>query len=120
MAAQMTEQSIPANAHSLIGLNPEACTSCMICVRECPVWCIDLASHTQEVTEEGARRPKVVHVLDEFTIDFGACMYCGICVDVCPFDALAWSGDIDQSAHAAGGLVHGIDQLVKWFPASGS
>ena len=70
----MSDQPIPSNAHSLIGLNPEACTSCMICVRECPVWCIDLASHTHEVTEEGARRPKVVHVLDEFTIDFGACM----------------------------------------------
>ena len=116
----MSEPQMSSNAHALIGLNPDACTSCMICVRECPVWCMDLASHTQEVTEEGARRPKVVHVLDEFTIDFAACMFCGICVDLCPFDALAWSNDIDQSAHSAGGLVHGIDQLVKWFPASGS
>jgi NADH-quinone oxidoreductase subunit I len=116
----MADREIPENAHAIIGLDPKACTSCMICVRECPVWCIDLASHTVEVTEEGARRPKVVHVLDEFTIDLGACMFCGICVDVCPFDALAWSTDDDLSARSAGGLVHGIDQLVQWFPASGN
>ena len=105
--------------HALIGLDPAACTSCMICVRECPVWCIELVSHTKEVTEEGARRPKVVHVLDEFTIDFGACMFCGICVDACPFDALAWSPVSDAHASSAGGLVHGIDQLVRWYPTSG-
>jgi len=116
----MTDRAASVNAHSLIGLDPVSCTSCMICVRECPVWCIDLVSHTTEVTDEGARRPKVVHVLDEFTIDFGACMFCGICVDVCPFDALAWSSSIDQAAHTSGGLVHGINQLVKWFPASGN
>jgi NADH-quinone oxidoreductase subunit I len=42
------------------------------------------------VTEEGARRPKKVNVLDSFEIDYSLCMYCGVCIDVCPFDALAW------------------------------
>ena len=37
-----------------------------------------------------ARRPRTVNVLDEFTIDWGLCMYCGICVEVCPFEALEW------------------------------
>ena len=62
----------------------------MLCVRECPAWCINLDSHTVEVTEEGARRPKKVNVLDSFDIDYSLCMYCGVCIDVCPFDALAW------------------------------
>ncbi|MGW1624535.1 NADH-quinone oxidoreductase subunit I, partial [Streptomyces sp. NPDC002172] len=30
-------------------------------------------------------------VLDRFAIDFSLCMYCGICIEVCPFDALFWS-----------------------------
>ena len=47
-------------------------------------------SHTVEVTEEGARRPRKVNVLDSFEIDYSLCMYCGVCIDVCPFDALAW------------------------------
>ena len=25
-----------------------------------------------------------------FTIDYGTCLYCGICIEECPFDALAW------------------------------
>jgi len=62
----------------------------MLCVRECPAWCIELDSHTVEVTEEGARRPRKVNVLDSFEIDYSLCMYCGVCIDVCPFDALAW------------------------------
>jgi NADH-quinone oxidoreductase subunit I len=76
--------------HSFIALIPEKCTSCMLCVRECPAWCIHLESHTEEVSEPGARRPKKVNVLDSFDIDYSLCMYCGICVDVCPFDALEW------------------------------
>ena len=62
----------------------------MLCVRECPAWCISLDSHTIDVTEEGARRPRKVNVLDSFEIDYSLCMYCGVCIDVCPFDALAW------------------------------
>ena len=30
-------------------------------------------------------------MLDRFAIDFSLCMYCAICVEVCPFDALHWS-----------------------------
>jgi len=30
-------------------------------------------------------------VLDRFAIDWSLCMYCGICVEVCPFDALFWA-----------------------------
>lgn len=77
--------------HAGIELYPDKCTSCMLCVKECPTWCITLDSHTEQVTEPGARRPKSVAILDEFAIDFGLCMYCGICIDVCPFDALAWT-----------------------------
>ncbi|NDH19658.1 MAG: 4Fe-4S ferredoxin, partial [Actinobacteria bacterium] len=29
---------------NVIALLPEACTSCMVCVRECPSWCISLES----------------------------------------------------------------------------
>ena len=76
--------------HSFIALLEDKCTSCMLCVRECPAWCIHLDSHTVAVTEEGARRPKKVNVLDSFDIDYSLCMYCGVCIDVCPFDALAW------------------------------
>lgn len=98
----------------VIALIPESCTSCMVCVEECPTWCIEIASHQEQVSEPGARRPRTVKVLDTFTIDFGLCMYCGICVDACPFDALEWSPRADYSATDRPGLVHDTGRLATW------
>ena len=101
--------------HGVIGLITDACTSCMLCVRECPTWCIDLESHTEQITEEGARRPRSVNVLDKFAIDYSLCMYCGICIEVCPFDALEWCADFDYAAPDRAGLVQETDQLASWI-----
>ncbi len=95
-----------------IDLRADACTSCMLCVRECPTWCIDLTSHTEQITEEGARRPRTINVLDAFTIDFGLCMYCGICIEVCPFDALEWSPTAESVTSVRTNLVEGISELL--------
>lgn len=100
-----------AMPHSSIELIPDACTACMICVRECPAWCIELESHPVEIHEPGARRAKTVHALDQFTIDYGSCLYCGICIEVCPFDALTWSADATPAAPQRVELVRGIEAL---------
>jgi NADH-quinone oxidoreductase subunit I len=75
--------------HVSLELLPHACTSCMLCIRACPVWCLDLEAHL-EVRQEGGRRRSSLE-LDRFAIDYRTCMMCGLCVDVCPFDALLWS-----------------------------
>ena len=36
-------------------------------------------------------------MLDRFAIDFSLCMYCGICIEVCPFDALFWSPEFEYA-----------------------
>ena len=100
--------------HGFIALIPEDCTSCMLCVRECPTWCITLESHTERIAEADARRPRTVNVLDQFTIDYGLCMYCGICIEVCPFDALEWREDVDYSAVSRVELDQGTDTLASW------
>ena len=69
----------------------------MICARECPSWCISIDSHTEPVERlpPGAR-DRTRNVLDRFAIDWSLCMYCGICVEECPYDALEWAGDLTQ------------------------
>lgn len=87
--------TVPARRRGSIALDEHACTSCMVCARERPDWCISIGSHAEEVRDEGrAGRPgrvRVVHRLDHFEIDYSLCLYCGICVEVCPFDALSWT-----------------------------
>ncbi|MGA4508828.1 4Fe-4S binding protein [Propionibacteriaceae bacterium G1746] len=88
--------------HGSIRLIESKCTSCMICVRECPTWCIHIESHSEAdgpaaAGQAGRGRERRHNVLDSFDIDWSLCMYCGICIDECPFDALEWAG-----AHVAG------------------
>lgn len=102
--------------HASIALHPASCTSCMLCVRECPDWCITLEARTIEdesaPSYSNARRPATTKVLESFTIDFGACMWCGVCVDVCPFDALFWSTEPPVS------VIAGIDDLAATLPSA--
>lgn len=86
-----------------IVLDADLCTSCMICVRECPVWCIELVADKVHDPSAGPRGKSTL-VLTDFRIDFGLCMDCGICVDVCPTDALSWVPTSVPATSAAGEL----------------
>ena len=110
----MTSYPVPESSRGIIALDENACTSCMLCARECPDWCIEIDSHKETVQEPGAR-PKVVHVLDRFAIDFGLCMWCGICIEVCPFDALFWTPTYDHAATDPAGMVHERFDLRQWL-----
>ena len=70
----------------------------MLCARQCPDWCIYIEGHKEKrpPRREGGR-DRTVSVLDRFDIDYALCMYCGICVEVCPFDALFWSPEYEYS-----------------------
>jgi NADH-quinone oxidoreductase subunit I len=69
----------------------------MICARECPSWCISIDSHTEPVEGLPAgARDRSRNVLDRFAIDWSLCMYCGICIKECPYDALEWVGDLTE------------------------
>ncbi len=51
-------------------INAEKCTGCMLCAKNCPQTCI-------------SGEKKMPHVIDE-----SKCIKCGICYDVCKFDAV--------------------------------
>ena len=97
----MTTRSCPPRSRGVIALLEENCTVCMLCARECPDWCIYIDSHKEIVPAAGRRPAAQRNVLDRFAIDFWLCMYCGICVEVCPFDALFWSPEFDYAGPAA-------------------
>ncbi|MGH3544983.1 MAG: hypothetical protein ACRDPW_03535, partial [Mycobacteriales bacterium] len=71
------QPDLPPRSRGVIALLEENCTSCMLCARECPDWCIYIEAHKETVEVPGAARPRQKNVLDEFVIDFSLCMYCG-------------------------------------------
>ena len=107
---------LPPRSRGVIGLLEENCTACMLCARECPDWCIYIDSHKETLpatTEKGRARTR--NVLDRFAIDFSLCMYCGICIEVCPFDALFWSPEYAYSGGDIRDLMHDRDRLRGWM-----
>ncbi|PZM94939.1 MAG: NADH-quinone oxidoreductase subunit I [Actinobacteria bacterium] len=107
---------LPPRSRGVIALLEENCTVCMLCARECPDWCIYIESHKEEVVVPGAARPRQRNVLDRFEIDFSLCMYCGICVEVCPFDALYWSPEFEYAEYDIKDLLHDKERLRQWMP----
>ena len=107
---------LPPRSRGVIALLDENCTSCMLCARECPDWCIYIDSHkeTLPATTPGGRE-RQRNVLDRFAIDFSLCMYCGICVEVCPFDALFWSPEFEYAELDIRDLLHEKPRLGEWM-----
>jgi len=107
---------LPPRSRGVIALLEENCTVCMLCARECPDWCIYIDSHTEQLppAQQGGRE-RSRNVLDRFAIDFALCMYCGICIEVCPFDALFWSPEFEYAELDIRDLVHEKDRLRAWM-----
>lgn len=110
------KESPPIRARGVIALHQGNCTACMLCVRSCPDWCIYIESHKQLAPPRRAGgKPRQVNQLDRFDIDYALCMYCGICVEVCPFEALFWSPEYEYSEPKIADLLHNKDKLSEWM-----
>ena len=103
-------------ARGVIALHEGNCTACMLCARSCPDWCIYIEGHKEKrpPRREGGK-PRTVNALDRFDIDYALCMYCGICVEVCPFDALFWTPEYEYSESKLADLLHDKDRLGEWM-----
>src|SRR5258708_31599619 len=109
------QPDLPPRSRGVIALFEENCTVCMLCARECPDWCIYIDSHKEPLPAEGTARARAHNVLDRFAIDFSLCMYCGICIAVCPFDALFWSPEFEYAEYDINELTHEKDRLRDWM-----
>ena len=110
------KQDLPARTRGVIALKEENCTVCMLCARECPDWCIYIDSHKETLPpRRPGGRPRKRNVLDRFAIDYALCMYCGICVEVCPYDALFWSREFEYAEYDIRQLTHEKEKLSDWM-----
>jgi NADH-quinone oxidoreductase subunit I len=105
---------LPPRTRGVIALKQENCTVCYKCSRECPDWCIYIDAHKETHEPASGGRARSVKVLDRFAIDYALCMYCGICVEVCPFDALFWSPEFEYAEYDIHELIHEKEKLEEW------
>ena len=73
------------------------CISCNLCAIACPENLIVVGS----VRNEQTRRKDLV----TFTYDLSRCMFCGMCEDACPVDALELTQDFELASYTREGLI---------------
>ena len=87
------------------------CTGCMVCVRYCPTSCMSAVMKDNPLHADGkSTRRKIV---EAFEINLGRCIVCGICVDVCNFDAIEMSHEHELSKYARNGNRTNLDKLLE-------
>ena len=80
------------------------CNACLVCMRQCPISAITV---TQAKNEKGERYP------ESFTIDNTICCFCGICEEVCNFDAIKLTGKYEFSTFNKADLIYDKAKLQE-------
>ena len=87
------------------------CTGCMVCVRECPTQCMSAQMHDNPKFASGeSHRRKII---ETFEINLNRCILCGICVDVCAFDAIEMSYEHELSSFSRTGARADLGLLLE-------
>jgi formate hydrogenlyase subunit 6/NADH:ubiquinone oxidoreductase subunit I len=77
------------------------CIACLACANMCPDKCIHI---------RGAGKGKERHP-EAFFIDIGKCMYCWLCVEVCPVAAITMTRDYHNVVYEPGKLIRDLEDL---------
>lgn len=93
------------------GVPEPYCTGCMVCVRACPTQCMSAQmTDNPKHADDLSRRRKII---EAFEINLGRCILCGICVDVCNFDAIEMSHEHELSKYERNGNRADLDRLLE-------
>ena len=80
----------PSRARTNLLWFDERCTGCSTCAQACPDGCILVATEP---------RPDGSLSKVRYEIDFRLCMYCGLCVEACPYEAIQAGGPLDDATY---------------------
>ena len=85
----------------------ERCTGCASWAKYCPLGIIRIVTDPSgEAVQEGEK-----YGIEVFDIDIGRCMFCGLCVEACPYDALHMGSGFEEGSYRRSELVIDVDRL---------
>ena len=82
------------------------CTACGLCQLTCPNDSLDLEVET--ITDEETGKSK--KVLVKYNYNLGACIFCQLCVNVCPTKAIAFNNRFEHAVYDKSKLVKILNQ----------
>ena len=85
----------------------DRCTGCASCAKFCPLGIIEIVTSPSDTLKSQGE----VYNIDVFDIDIGRCMFCVICVEVCPYDALHMCSGFELGTYERKDLVISVDAL---------
>ena len=85
----------------------ERCTGCASCAKYCPLGIIKIVTAPSGTAPQDGDK----YEIQTFDIDIGRCMFCGLCVEACPYDALFLGSGFERGTYQRGNLVLNVDTL---------
>ncbi len=80
------------------------CVGCCLCAAMCPSKCIHI------YTSEGENHGKV---LNRYEIDTLRCVYCGFCVEACPYGAVVMTEHFAYSGYSKDAFLYTKERLLE-------
>ena len=94
---------IPPRARTNLLWFDERCTGCSTCAQACPDGCILV---------ETSPNPDGTLNKVRYEIDFRLCMYCGLCTEACPYEAIQAGGTFKDSTYMFDMVYHDKHELT--------
>jgi NADH-quinone oxidoreductase subunit I len=98
------QRQVPVRARTNLLWFEERCTGCSTCAQACPDGCI--------LVQTSPRDDGTLNI-DRYEIDFRICMYCGLCTEACPYQAIQAGGRYDDAQYVFEDMYRNRDSLTR-------